>query len=126
MHVKQADGTYKWHKVEDLIKNFRANFTKEEEVEELLRKLETIKQNRQTVEEIVNEFWILKAQAKIDDSPLSVWMFHQVLNPSITMKIFTDVNKSNPLEDTRMAGGAINKHRWFSKAIQYDQIYQDA
>ena len=53
-------------------------------------------------------------------------MFHQVLNPSIAMKILTDVNKSNPLENTRMAEGAINKHRWFSKAIQYDQIYQNA
>jgi len=56
MNVKQADGTYKWHKVKDLIKNIRANFTKEEEVEELLRKFETMKHNGQTVEEIVNKF----------------------------------------------------------------------
>ena len=125
-NIKQADGTYKWPKVEDLIKNLRDNFAKEDKVEESLRKLETMKQNGWTAEEIVNEFRILKAQAKIiDDSPLAVRMFWRVLNPSLAMKILTDIDKSNTLEDTKTAGGAVNKHGWFAKAIQYDQIYQD-
>jgi len=65
----------------------------------LLRKLETMKQNGQTVEEIVNEFWILKAWAKIDDSPSqyecstkswthpSLWKFSLTSTNLIPLKI---------------------------------------
>ena len=124
-NIKQADGSYKWLKIKDLVDNLRANFTKGDEVEESLRKLKTMKQGNRMAEEVVNEFRILKAQAKIDDSPLSVRMFQQVLNPSLTMKILTDIDKSNTLEDTRTATNAVDKYGWFSKAIQYDQIYRD-
>jgi len=122
-NIKQADGNYKWPKAKDLIDNLRANFTKEDEVEESFRKLETMKQGNQTAEEVVNEFRILKARAKTDDSPLSVQMFQRILNPSLAMKILTDIDKSNSLEDTTTAMNAVDKYRWFSKAIQYDQIY---
>jgi len=47
------------------------------------------------------------------------------------MKNLTDIEKSNTLEDAKTAATAtalstVSKHGWFSKAIQYDQIYQDA
>jgi len=125
-NVRQADESYKWPKTKDLIKNLQANFMKEDEVEESLRKLETMKQGNQIAEEVVNEFQILKVQAKIDDSPLSVQMFQWVLNPSLAMKILTNIDKSNTLKDTKTAMNAIDKYGWFSKAIQYDQIYRDA
>ena len=41
------------------------------------------------------------------------------------MKIMTDPNKINSLEDLKTATGAVDQYGWFSKAIQYDQIYQD-
>jgi len=125
-NIKQADGSYKWPKIKDLIDNLWANFTKEDKVEESLRKLETMKQGNQTAEEVINEFQILKVWAKIDDSLLSVWMFRWVLNQSLTMKILTDIDKSNTLKNTRTATNAVDKYGWFSKVIQYDQIYRDA
>jgi len=74
-NIKQADDSWVWPKHEDLIKNLWENYAKEDKVEEFLRKLKTMKQGERTAEEVVNEFWILKAQAKIDDLPLAVWMF---------------------------------------------------
>ena len=52
-------------------------------------------------------------------------MFRWILNPSLAMKILTDPNKSNTLEDLKFRG-VITQPRWFSKAIQYDHIYRDA
>jgi hypothetical protein len=40
-------------------------------------------------------------------------------------KVQTDPNKSNTLEDTKFRGVVVQPG-WFSKAIQYDQIYRDA
>ena len=61
-------------------------------------------------EGVVNKFRILKSCAKIQDSPLTIRMFRQVLNPSLAMKIMTDPDKANLLEDTKMALGTINQH----------------
>ena len=83
------------------------------------------------------------AQAKLTDSALAVWMFRRALNPSLAMKILTDTTKSNTLENDAMvttgvaanittgaamipATTTINKYGWYAKAIQYDQIYQEA
>jgi len=71
-YVIQPNGSYHWPAPEEITASLRANFTKEDEVEESLRKLETLKQGSRTAEEVVNEFRILKARAKIDDSPLTV------------------------------------------------------
>ena len=71
-YINQLDGSFHWPTPNEVIASLRANFTKEDEVEESLRKLETLKQGSQTAEEVVNEFRILKARAKIDDSPLTV------------------------------------------------------
>jgi hypothetical protein len=84
-----------------------------------------MKQDGRTAEEIVNEFRILKSRAKIEDNALTVRMFRRVLNPSLAMKIMTDPNKSNTLEDSKFRGVVVQPG-WFSKAIQYDQIYRDA
>jgi len=51
---------------------------------------------------------------------------NEILNLSLAMKILTDIDKSNSLEDTKTATNAVDKYGWFSKAIQYDQIYRDA
>jgi len=42
------------------------------------------------------------------------------------MKILTDPDKANTLENTRKTDGSLDKQGWFTKAIQYDQIYRDA
>jgi hypothetical protein len=119
------DGDVHWPKMGELTSNLRENFAKEDQVEESLRKLETMRQDGRTAEEVVNEFRILKSRAKIEDNALTVRMFRRVLNPSLAMKIMTDPNKHNTLEDLKFMG-AVSQPRWFSKAIQYDQIYQDA
>ena len=124
--IIQADGKFIWPSPDDLAKNLRQNFTREDEVEESLRRLETMKQGGRTAEEVVNKFRVLKARAKIDDSPLAVRMFRRVLNPSLAMKILTDPKKVNALENDRNADGTHRKYGWFAKAIQYDQIYRDA
>jgi len=123
---KNDDGDLVWPNIKSLVDNLRENFAKEDQVEESLRKLETMKQGGRTAEETVNEFRILKSRAKIPDSALTVRMFRRVLNPSLAMKIMTDADKANTLEDSRTAGGEVDRHGWFSKAIQYDQIYRDA
>ena len=117
--LTQADGSYKWLKLTDLLKNLWVNFKKEDELEESLRKLKTMKQGSKTAKEHVNEFQIYKAHAKITNNPLTVWMFRQTLNPSLAMKILTNKDKSNTLEDT------ANKEGWYTKAIQYNQIFRD-
>ena len=42
--IIQADGKFIWPSPDDLAKNLRQNFTREDEVEESLRRLETMKQ----------------------------------------------------------------------------------
>jgi len=71
-YVIQPNGSYHWPTPNEVITSLRANFTKEDEIEESLRKLETMKQGSRTAEEIVNEFQILKSRARIDDNPLTV------------------------------------------------------
>jgi hypothetical protein len=119
------DENIHWPTLRELTNNLRENFAKEDQVEESLHKLETMKQDGRTAEEVVNEFRILKARAKIEDNALTVRMFRRVLNPSLAMKIMTDLNKSNTLEDSKFRGVVVQSG-WFSKAIQYDQIYRDA
>lgn len=69
-----------------------------------------MKQGGQTAEGVINKFRILKSHTKIQDSPLTVRMFRQALNPSLAMKIMTDPDKANLLEDTKTALGTINQH----------------
>jgi len=83
------------------------------------------------------------ARAKIRDSALAVRMFRRTLNPSLAMKILTDTTKCNTLENDVTVTAAVaanaatgtatipattttNQYRWYAKAIQYDQIYQEA
>jgi hypothetical protein len=86
-------------------------------------------------------------RAKINDSTLTIRMFRRSLNPSLAIKILTDTDKSNMLENiTTMipaiaavaatqttpavqatpAMTVVNKFGWYAKAIQYDQIYREA
>jgi hypothetical protein len=115
------DENIHWPTLRELTNNLLENFAKEDQVEESLRKLETMKQDGRTAEEVVNEFRILKARAKIEDNALTVRMFRRVLNPSLAMKIMTDPNKSNTLEDSKFRGVVVQSG-WFSKAIQYDHL----
>ena len=69
------DQNIHWPKVTELTDNLRENFAKEDQVEESLQKFKTMKQDRRTAEEIVNEFRILKSRAKIKDNALTVRMF---------------------------------------------------
>jgi hypothetical protein len=136
-----------WETPNALIRNLRTNFSREDDVEESLRKLETLKQGSKTAEEIVNKHRVLMARAKLSDSTLAVRMFRRSLNPSLAMKILTDPDKSNTLEDIvtiipataavaatqntpatpgTPATTVISKYGWYSKAIQYDQIYREA
>src|SRR5258708_477857 len=50
------DSEINWLTVKELTDNLRENFAKEDQVEESLRKLKTMKQNGRTAEEVVNEF----------------------------------------------------------------------
>ena len=124
--LTQQDGSYKWPTPKELATELRANFAKEDKVEESLRRLENMKQGGRTAEEVINEFRLLKARAGIADSPLAIRMFRRTLNPSLAMKILTDPDKANTLENTRKTDGSLDKQGWFTKAIQYDQIYRDA
>jgi hypothetical protein len=145
--IAKNSGTAHWETPTELAANLQTNFSREDDVEESLRRLETLKQGSKTAEEIVNEHRVLMAQAKLSDSTLAVRMFRRSLNPSLAMKILTDTDKSNTLEnDTTTTPGVaavaatqntlaipaipavttINKYGWYSKAIQYNQIYREA
>jgi hypothetical protein len=145
--IAKDAGTLKWETPTELATNLRTNFSREDDVEESLRKLETLKQGSKTAEEIVNEHRVLMARAKLSDSTLAVRMFRRSLNPSLAMKILTDTDKSNTLENITTTTPAvaavaatqntpaipatpatttINKFGWYAKAIQYDQIYREA
>jgi hypothetical protein len=101
------DGDVHWPKMGELTSNLRENFAKEDQVEESLRKLETMRQDGRTAEEVVNEFRILKSRAKIEDNALTVRMFRRVLNPSLAMKIMTDPNEHNTLKDPEIHGSRL-------------------
>ena len=60
-YVIQPNSSYHWPTPNEVIASLRTNFTKEDEIEESLRKLETMKQGSRTAEEIINEFRILKS-----------------------------------------------------------------
>jgi len=59
--IHRTPGTLTWQDPEDLATNLRENFAREDDVEESLRKLESMRQGSKTAEEIVNEHWILMA-----------------------------------------------------------------
>ena len=124
--VKIDDAHPSWPTFTEIIASLRENFAKEDEVENSLRKLETMKQGDRTAEEVVNEFRILKSRAKLDDNALTIRLFRRILNPSLAMKILTDPAKAAKLENEKAVDGTVTRYRWYHKAIQYDQIYRDA
>ena len=63
--IHRTPGTLTWQDPEDLATNLRQNFAREDDVEESLRKLESMRQGSKTAEEIINEHRILMARAKI-------------------------------------------------------------
>jgi hypothetical protein len=73
--IAKNPGTPNWETPTKLVENLRMNFLREDDVEESLRKLETLKQGSKTAEEIVNEHRVLMARAKLSDSTLAVRMF---------------------------------------------------
>jgi len=106
-YIIQPNGSYHWPTPNEVIASLRTNFTKEDKIEESLRKLETMKQGSRTAEEIVNECQILKSRARINDNPLTVRMFRRILNPSLAMKILTDAEKPITLEDMHREDGTF-------------------
>ena len=145
--IMGTPGVLTWESPQEVEANLRTNFAREDDVEESLRKLETIKQGSKTAEELVNEHRILMARARLNDSTLAVRMFRRALNPSLAMKILTDTTKANTLENevtitpavaaVTAAGNiaaipavpatiTIDKYGWYAKAIAYDQIYREA
>jgi hypothetical protein len=73
--IAKNPGTANWETPTELAANLRMNFSREDDVEESLRKLETLKQGSKTAEEIINEHRVLMARAKLSDSTLAVRMF---------------------------------------------------
>jgi len=59
--VTRTPGVLTWETPFELEANLRANFAREDDVDESLRKLETMRQGSKTAKEIVNEHRILMA-----------------------------------------------------------------
>ena len=60
-------GSYIWPKLADFYTKLREAFAFEDEKEDSVRKLETLKQGNRNTEELTNEFQLLVAKAGLDE-----------------------------------------------------------
>ena len=116
---------YVWPKVSDFYTKVKEAFTFEDEKEDSVRKLKTLKQGNRNTEEMTNEFQLLVAKAGLDeDNQMLICTYQHALNPQLANKIMYSTDKPSTLKDT--GKGATLKKRWYSIAAQYDQIHHEA
>ena len=117
-----ATGEYVWPKASDFYIKVKEASTFEDEKEESVRKLETLRQGNRNAEEMTNKFWLLVAKAGLDkDNQMLVCTYWCALNPQLTNKIMYSTDKPSTLKDT--GKGATLKKGWYSIVAQYDQIH---
>ena len=118
-------GSYVWPKLADFYTKLREAFTFEDEKEDSVRKLETLKQGNRNAKELTNEFQLLVTKAGLDkDNQMLIRTYRCALNPQLTNKIMYSTDKPSTLKD--MGKDATFKKGWYSIAAQYDQIHHKA
>ena len=88
-------------------------------VQDAVHKLETLKQGKKTVEEIIMEFKQLMGEAGLESRSRSdhihlIGLFRKALNPQLSQQIMFGEVIPQTIND------------WFNKAIQFDTNYQEA
>ena len=120
-----ATGEYVWPTASDFYTKVKEAFAFEDEKEESVRKLETLRQGNKNAKEMTNKFQLLVAKAGLDkDNQMLVRTYWCALNPQLANNIMYSTDKPSTLKDTGM--GATLKKGWYSIVAQYDQIHHEA
>ena len=120
-----ATGEYVWPKASDFYVKVKEAFAFEDEKEESVRKLETLRQGNRNAEEMTNKFRLLVTKAGLDkDNQMLICTYWRALNPQLANKIMYSTDKPSMLKD--MGKDATFKKGWYSMATQYDQIHREA
>ena len=106
-------GTYAWLKTTDFFTKVKETFAFEDEKEDSVRKLETLKQSNQNAEEMTNEFQLLVAKVGLNEDNLMLICTYQcALNPQLANKIMYSPDKLTTLKDTGVA--TTLKKGWYA------------
>ena len=117
--------SYIWPKLANFYTKLREAFAFEDEKEDSVRKLETLKQGNRNTKELTNEFQLLVAKAGLDeDNQMLIHTYQHALNPQLASKIMYSTDKPSTLKD--MGTGTTHKKGWYSITAQYDQIHCEA
>jgi hypothetical protein len=94
---------------------FKEAFQYEDEKEDAIRRLETIRQGNRSAEEMTNEFRLLIGKAGLDEkNEMLIRNYRRALRPQLANKILYSTDKPKDL-----AG-------WYKIAAQYDRIHREA
>ena len=94
-------GSYIWPKLANFYTKLREAFAFEDEKEDSVRKLETLRQGNRNTEELTNEFQLLVAKAGLnEDNQMLIRTYRCALNLQLTNKIMYSTDKPSTLKDT--------------------------
>ena len=117
--------SYVWPKVADFFTKVKEAFAFEDEKEDSVRKLETLRQGNRNAKEMTNEFQLLVTKAGLnEDNQMLICTYQCALNPQLANKIMYSTDKPSMLKD--MGKDATLKKGWYSIVAQYDQIHHEA
>ena len=87
-------GSYIWPKVADFFTKVKEAFAFEDEKEDSVRKLETLRQGNRNAKEMTNEFRLLVAKAGLnEDNQMLICTYRHTLNPQLANKIMYSTDK---------------------------------
>ena len=93
-------GSYVWPKIANFYTKVKEAFAFEDEKEDSVRKLETLRQGNRNAEEMTNEFQLLVAKAGLDkDNQMLIHTYQCALNPQLANKIMYSTDKPSTLKD---------------------------
>ena len=118
-------GSYVWPKLAEFYAKVKEAFAFEDEKEDSVRKLETLRQGNRNAEEMTNKFRLLVTKAGLnEDNQMLICTYWHALNPQLANKIMYSTEKPSMLKD--MGKDTTLKKGWYSIVAQYDQIHHEA
>ena len=93
-------GAYIWPKVANFHTKIKEAFAFEDEKEDSVRKLETLRQGNRNAKEITNQIWLLVTKAGLDeDNQMLICTYWCALNPQLANKMMYSTDKPSTLKD---------------------------
>ena len=93
-------GSYVWPKLSKFYAKVKEAFAFEDEKEDSVRKLETLRQGNRNAKELTNKFRLLVTKAGLDeDNQMLIHTYRCALNPQLANKIMYSTDKPSMLKD---------------------------